>query len=109
MVSAIKTLPIACSLTPDDLRARRNQLLTGLVAGALERVERPDGFAWRFEARTDLLQAITGVIDAERQCCAFLRFELTVEPGAGPLWLVVSGPAGTREFLAGLVDSQLPT
>jgi hypothetical protein len=84
-------------------------LLPGLIEHALERVDRPDGFAWRFDARTDLLQAITGVIDAERQCCAFLRFELTVEPGAGPLWLVVSGPAGTREFLAGLVDSQLPT
>jgi hypothetical protein len=71
------------------------------MAHALERVERPDGFAWRFEARGEVLQSIAGVIDAERQCCAFLRFELIVEPGNGPVWLVVTGPAGTREFLEG--------
>lgn len=72
------------------------------MAHALERVERPDGFAWRFEARSDVLQAIATVIDAERQCCAFLRFELTVAPGNGPVWLAVTGPAGTRDFLEGV-------
>ena len=98
-----KVIPIACSLTPGDLAARRNELLPGLAALALERVDRADGFAWRFEARTDVLQALVATIDAERQCCAFLRFELTVEPGSGPIWLAVSGPAGTKELLADLV------
>jgi hypothetical protein len=100
----MKTLPIACTLTPGDLAARRDELLPGLVARAQERAERPDGFAWRFEARTDVLQAIAGAIDRERQCCAFLRFELTVEPGGGPVWLSVSGPAGTKELLADLLQ-----
>jgi hypothetical protein len=99
----MKTLPIACTLSPDDLAARRNELLPGLAAHALERVERLDGFAWRFEARMDVLQAIAAAIDRERQCCAFLRFELTVEPGGGPVWLAVTGPAGTKELLADLV------
>jgi hypothetical protein len=99
----VKTLPIACALTPGDLAARRHALLPGLVAHALERAERPDGYAWRFEARSDVLQAITGVIDAERQCCAFLRFALTIEPGGGPVWLAVTGPAGTKELLAELL------
>jgi hypothetical protein len=102
----MKTLPIVCTLTPGDLAAQRDALLPGLVERALERVERPDGFAWRFEARTDVLQAIAGAIDRERQCCAFLRFELTVEPGGGPVWLAVSGPAGTKELLAGLPPDQ---
>ena len=102
----MKELPIACQLTPGDLRARRGELLPGLVAHALERVDRPDGFAWRFQARTEVLQAITSVIDAERRCCAFLRFELTVEPGGGPLWLAVSGPAGTKDFLAGFIKGE---
>ena len=97
-------LPLACTLTPGDLAARRDELLPGLAAQALERVERPDGFAWRFEARTDVLQAIAGVIERERQCCAFLRFELTVEPAGGPVWLAVTGPAGTKGLLAELAD-----
>jgi hypothetical protein len=95
----MKTLPIACTLAPGDLAARRNELLPGLAALALERVDRPDGFAWRFEPRTDVLQAITAAINGERQCCAFLRFELTVEPAGGPVWLAVTGPAGTKEAL----------
>jgi hypothetical protein len=98
----MNSLPLACTLTPHDLSARRGELLPGLAAQALERIERPDGFAWRFEARTEVLRAITAVIDAERQCCAFLRFDLTVEAGHGPVWLAVTGPAGAKEFLAGL-------
>jgi hypothetical protein len=67
------------------------------------RVERPDGFAWRFEARTDVLQAIATAIDAERQCCPFLQFELTVEPRGGSVWLAVRGPAGAKEALTELL------
>jgi hypothetical protein len=104
----MKVLPIACTLTPGDFGSRRDELLPGLVAHALERVDRPDGLAWRFEARTDVLQAIISVIDSERRCCAFLRFELTVDPRHGPLWLTVTGPGGRKEFLDGLgVGSQV--
>ena len=99
----MKTLPIACTLTPGELAARRDELLTGVVAHARERAERPGGFAWRFDAGPDILRAIAAVIDRERQCCAFLRFELTVEPAGGPVWLAVTGPAGTKELLADVV------
>jgi hypothetical protein len=30
---------------------------------------------------------------------------MTVEPGGGPVRLTLSGPPGTREFLAALVES----
>jgi hypothetical protein len=43
------------------------------------------------------------VIDAERQCCRFLRFQLTVEPDLGPMWLEVAGPPGTADFLTDLL------
>jgi hypothetical protein len=39
-------------------------------------------------------------IQLESECCRFLRFQLTVEPGGGPVWLELIGPPGTREFLA---------
>jgi hypothetical protein len=44
------------------------------------------------------------MINAERQCCRFLRFQLTVEPDEGPLILDLTGPPGTRDFLAAMVD-----
>jgi len=48
---------------------------------------------------------VVATIEAERHCCRFLRFELGVAPDEGPLSLTVTGPAGTREFLAALIRS----
>ena len=46
-----------------------------------------------------------GAIDAERRCCRFLRFRLTVEPDEGPMVLELTGPEGTRDFLSVLIAS----
>ena len=35
----------------------------------------------------------------ECQCCPFLRFSIRLEPGEGPIWLELSGPEGTKDFL----------
>jgi len=43
--------------------------------------------------------ALAGMIDAEPRCCPFLRFQVVSEADNGPLWLEVTGPVGTREFL----------
>jgi acetamidase/formamidase len=48
---------------------------------------------------------ITRTIDAERRCCRFLRFQLTVEPADGPVLLDLTGPPGTREFVAALFSA----
>jgi hypothetical protein len=98
-------LPIACSLDPADLDNRGDALLPGLVSRAEAREELADGFRWRFPPSSDLLRALAEMLDAERQCCRFLRFQLTVEPDLGPLWLSVTGPKGTREFLASLIKA----
>jgi hypothetical protein len=97
-------LPVACALTPADLAARRGGLLPGLAASARESSPRDGGRAWRFTFEQGLLPAIALVIEAEHRCCPFLRFGLTVEPGDGPVTLEVTGPAGTKEFLEGLLE-----
>ena len=99
------TLPIACDLSPEAIRAGRAGLLPGLAERATSRVQTADGYALAFEPSTDTLRAITATIDAERQCCRWLRFQLTVEPDSGPLMLRLSGPDGTRDFLSALFES----
>jgi hypothetical protein len=96
--------PIVCSLTPETLRLRRAGLLPGLRARAVQAVATDDGYELTFEASSDTLAAIARTIDAERQCCRWLRFELTVPPDGGPLVLSLSGPAGARDFLAALLE-----
>ena len=94
---------IACTLDGDEFHRRRADLLPGLIARSVERAELPDGVRWRFAPEDGLLDQIATVIDAERRCCRFLRFELVVEPNGGAIWLSATGPAGTREFLASLI------
>ena len=96
---------IACTLDPAALKARREGLLARLVGRSRERIELPDGIRLRFDPSGDILSQIAAAIDAERQCCRFLRFTLTVEPDAGAVSLDLTGPPGTREFVGGLFES----
>ena len=48
------------------------------------------------------------MIEAERACCRFLKFGLTLEPDGGPLVMEVTGPEGTQEFLLSVVSGVLP-
>jgi hypothetical protein len=100
----MSTLPIACTLGPAALKARTEDLLGGLVRRAVERVDLPDGYRVRFAPDAGLLTTIAGVVETERQCCRFLTFRLSAEPDNGPIWLEFSGPPGTREFLAGMLE-----
>ena len=97
--------PIACTLRPEDLNTRRAELLPGLVARATAREPLPSGYRFTFAAESDTLAQIVRAIDAERQCCRFLEFQLTVAPSGGPFTLDVTGPEGAREFLDGLTSA----
>jgi hypothetical protein len=98
-------LPIACTLTPDALRVRREGLLADLVRRAESRDLTAEGLRLRFAARGDTLSAIARAVEAERHCCRFLRFGVTVEPDGGAMFLELSGPPGTREFLTALLET----
>ena len=99
-----KVLPIACTLTPTELRERRAGLLEGLLVSAEHAEVLPGGYRLRFAPASETLTKIASVIDAERQCCRFLRFQLTVEADLGAFWLDVTGPEGTADFLRDLLQ-----
>ncbi len=68
-----------------------------LETRAEERLTLPDGYAIRF--RADALEAVARFVENERKCCPFLTFALTVDANCGPLWLRMTGPAGTQAVL----------
>ena len=98
-------LPVACTLTPDALRDRRRGLLADLVRRA-EHEPLADGLRLKFAASTDTLSLIIQAVDAERQCCRFLRFVVTVEPDGGTISVELTGPPGTWEFLNALLETR---
>jgi hypothetical protein len=65
----------------------------------------PDGLRLRFPPSAETLAAVASAVEAERHCCRFLRFGITVEPDGGPIILELSGPPGTREFVAALLEA----
>jgi len=95
----VTDLPIACTLLDAERRERRSLLLDRVFARVQERRPLDDGYALRFVADDAVLAELMQLVRLERRCCAFLRFRLTVEPGGGPVWLELTGPAGTRAFL----------
>jgi hypothetical protein len=99
----MESWPVACSLDAEALEARRQGLLADLLRRAEHHEALPDGHRFYFAKDDTILETIARTIDAERRCCQFLRFRLTVEPGGGPIDLELTGPAGTREFLAAIL------
>jgi hypothetical protein len=97
-------LPIVCTLTPDALRARRDGLLADLLRHAEALEELPEGLRLRFAPTEGMLSTVARTVEAERHCCRFLRFVITVAPDGGPMFLELSGPPGTREFVAALLE-----
>jgi hypothetical protein len=91
-------IPIACSLTATQLDQRR-EVLAALRARCAEVQPVENGLQLRFEAAPGVLADIARVIDLERQCCRFLRFQLDVHPDGGPVLLELTGPEGTADFL----------
>jgi hypothetical protein len=98
------TPPIICTLTPGGLQARRTGLLSELLNCVHEREALSDGICLKFDPTSEVLSTIVQAVDAERHCCRFLRFAITVEPDGGPVVLELTGPPGTAEFLAGLFE-----
>ena len=97
------TRPLACTLTAEELRVHREDLLPGLAATALQRVRLPAGMRFVFGASARRLRELYAVVQRERRCCAFLDFRIELSPGGGALLLDVTGPAGTEQLLESLL------
>jgi len=99
-----ENLPVACSLTDSELQQRRKEVLQQTKAAITGMKETESGFIYQFSSASEQIAALANLITLEHQCCPFLTFRLTVEPGAAPVSLELSGPPGTKEFLTMLFE-----
>ena len=97
------SLPIACSLSADQLDAQRASLLLGLADHAVQRSPLPSGMRFRFPATAERMRQIDDVVRHERECCPFLEFRVGLALGDA-LTLDVTGPEGTATLLAELLE-----
>ena len=97
-------LPIACSLSVEQLASQRESLLLGLADHAVQRTALPSGMRLRFSATAARMRQIDAVVRRESECCPFLEFRVGLALGGSSLTLDVTGPEGTAELLAELLD-----
>ena len=97
--SIAPAVPLACvpSAIPHAERAAHFELLAQLGVRSRAKREFPDGYAYRFDSAD--FDDLARWVGNERRCCPFLRFAIELEPKGGPIWVRLSGPTGTREFL----------
>ncbi|HKO63458.1 MAG TPA: hypothetical protein VJV03_20000 [Pyrinomonadaceae bacterium] len=94
-----RSLPVACNLMDSEFQERRRSVLQKVISAVAEVKETENGFSYRFPSDGAWIKELATVVELEHQCCPFLRFSITVEAGDGPIWLEMSGPEGTKEFL----------
>jgi hypothetical protein len=97
-------LPVACTLSPAALKARRENLVNVLWRRAATRHEQPDGYHLRFAAHGDILWVIrtdgrsrTPVLPVPSLHC-----HRRTRQWADSVDLI--GPSGTREFLEAMFE-----
>jgi len=75
-----------------------------LVRRAEGREDLSEGVRFEFAPSSETIALIARAVEAERHCCRFLRFGITVEPDGGQMFLELTGPPGTRDFVSALLE-----
>jgi hypothetical protein len=88
--------PIACSLDVHDQVSRvRDWRILGEAALTGYTAE-PGRLTVSYAVSESQAKILQELVDGERTCCAFARFDLSIRDGQATL--VVRGPRGTEEF-----------
>jgi hypothetical protein len=89
---------MTCKLTTPELQARKKTVISQLKDLVVERVELDNGVRYKFVVSDETVELVTNFIKMERLCCDFFDFRMDVGSN-GDLFLELSGPDGSKEFI----------
>jgi hypothetical protein len=93
-------IALACKLTDKDQIKRMQQLHQTLFKKIDKTIESPTGYELVFDhPDSTLSKDLFDFIQFERLCCPWLNFQLTYEPGDGPVSLKMGHSAETKEMV----------
>src|SRR5262249_25957544 len=92
-------LPIVCTLSEEQLRQRRRELLDRVKACAISATELPDGYAYEFPPEAETLAMLARLIALEHDCCQFLTFRISLAAGKTVAILEVTGPPKAKSVI----------
>lgn len=94
--------PFACNafaLSPEVRKRHFEELGPALLKLKKSTRELPDGYEFELPANNKTYQLLTEWAFQERLCCPFFDIDLRFDRENGPLWLRLTGRAGTKEFI----------
>lgn len=94
--------PLACNalaLSPEARKRHFKEVGPALLKLKKSTRELSDGYEFEFPTDRATYQLLTEWIIEERLCCPFLDIGLRFSREGGPLWLRLTGPPGTKEFI----------
>ncbi len=102
--------PFACDMTaiPSARRAEHLATIEKVFSSVEEIRELPNGYAFRLNGSSTVLQNAAEFIELERLCCPFFGFVLEVLDEGGEIWLTLNGRDGVKPFILAEIGSHLP-
>jgi hypothetical protein len=93
-------IALACKLTDKDQIKRMQQLHQTLFKKIDKTIEGPTSYELVFEhPDSTLSRDLFDFIQFERLCCPWLNFQLTYQPGEGPVSLKMGDSTETKEMV----------
>ena len=96
---------IACTLSSPEERRAREAEVGDLFQTCQAVTELPDGYQLRFAGTDATLAQLSAFLRAERHCCPFFTFELSLASNLGPINLSLRGSPAIKDFVR---DALLP-
>ena len=92
---------LSCDLSALSLaqRKRHNELIRYVLSEPLSLKELAEGYEFSFKKEAEVFLKIAEWVVLERVCCPFVSFSLAIARGDGPIRMVITGPAGTKDVL----------
>ena len=94
-----------CRLSGDEMRDRLGEIRTEFLVNVTGVDELEDGYRYWFEKTPQRMKQLAEFIDFESTCCAFMRFDLSVAPGAETVSLTLAGLDGAKQMLESMMTS----
>lgn len=95
------TTPVACTLSSEHFNGRLARI--ALLAKQHLLAQHQDGPTLRLHYALEALPELRSLVELERDCCAFLAFDLNEQNGVAEL--AVTAPPGTEAAAAVLLGS----
>lgn len=103
--NSINNTKVAWTLSCSDFDKRKAKIISSFKPLIIEKTEAENGYVFKFKNDSTTVHKLFEFIKAEKECCSFLNFNITINEDY--ILLKLTGPKNTKQAIKeiGLLDS----